>query len=64
MRLVDRAVAEMKARGEELPFQISKNVFKLASSMTIERIAGMAGGKITPEILFHVNEELNKIPKK
>lgn len=64
MRLIDRAVAEMKARGEELPFQPTKGLFKLASSMTIERIAGMAGGKITPEILYYVNEELNKIPKK
>ena len=64
MRLIDRAVAEMKARGEELPFQPSKSLFRLAGSMTIERIAGMAGGKITPEILYHVNEELNKIPKK
>lgn len=63
-RLVNRAVEEMKAQGKEMPFQVSKGLFKLAGGMTIERIAGMASGMISTEMLFYVNEELNKISKK
>ncbi len=38
-------------------------MMKLASSMTIERIAGLAGDKVTADMLFEVNERLNKIKK-
>lgn len=48
-------------KSEEI--KIPKGMLKLVGGMTIERIAGMAGDKVTPEILFEVNEMLNKIKK-
>lgn len=61
--LLDRAVAEMKANGKEMPISMNKSVLKLAGSMSIERIAGMANGMISQEMLYQINEELNKISK-
>ena len=64
--LMDRVVKTMMAgpdsqsKGE---VKISKGMMKLAGGMTIERIAGMAGDKVTPDVLFEVNEMLNKIKK-
>ena len=64
--LMDRVVKMMmsgpdsQSKGE---VKISKGMMKLASSMTIERIAGLAGDKVTAEMLFEVNEMLNKIKK-
>ena len=64
--LMDRVVKTMmsgpdsESKGE---VKISKGMMKLAGSMTIERIAGMAGDKVTPDVLFEVNEMLNKIKK-
>ncbi len=63
--LIDRVVKIMtsSADGEGGDFKVSKGMIKLVSGMTIERIAGMAGDKVTPELLFEVNEMLNKIEK-
>lgn len=61
--LANKVVEEMSKSGDGSPVKLSDNLFKLAGSMSIERIAGMAGDKITPEILYQVNEMLNKIPK-
>ena len=64
--LIDRVVKMMmsgpdsQSKGE---VKISKGMMKLASSMTIERIAGLAGDKVTADMLFEVNEMLNKIKK-
>ena len=64
--LMDRVVKMMmsgpdsQSKGE---VKISKGMMKLASSMTIERIAGLAGDKVTADMLFEVNEMLNKIKK-
>lgn len=64
--LIDRVVKIMmsgpdsQSKGE---VKISKGMMKLASSMTIERIAGLAGDKVTADMLFEVNEMLNKIKK-
>ena len=64
--LMDRVVKTMmsgpdsESKGE---VKISKGMMKLAGGMTIERIAGMAGDKVTPDVLFEVNEMLNKIKK-
>lgn len=64
--LMDRVVKMMmsgpdsQSKGE---VKISKSMMKLASSMTIERIAGLAGDKVTADMLFEVNEMLNKIKK-
>ena len=64
--LMDRVVKMMmsgpdsQSKGE---VKISKGMMKLASSMTIERIAGLAGDKVTADMLFEVNERLNKIKK-
>ncbi|MBR2056058.1 MAG: DUF4982 domain-containing protein, partial [Clostridia bacterium] len=64
--LMDRVVKTMmsgpdsQSKGE---VKISKGMMKLAGGMTIERIAGMAGDKVTPDVLFEVNEMLNKIKK-
>lgn len=64
--LMDRVVKTMmsgpdsQSKGE---VKISKSMMKLASSMTIERIAGLAGDKVTADMLFEVNERLNKIKK-
>lgn len=64
--LMDRVIKMMmsgpdgEAKGE---VKISKGMMKLASSMTIERIAGLAGDKVTADMLFEVNEMLNKIKK-
>ena len=64
--LLDRVVKVMMSgpdsenKGE---IKISKGMMKLAGGMTIERIAGMAGDKVTPDVLFEVNEMLNKIQK-
>ena len=64
--LMDRVVKMMmsgpdsESKGE---VKISKGMMKLAGGMTIERIAGMAGDKVTPDVLFEVNEMLNKIKK-
>ena len=64
--LIDRVVKMMmsgpdgESKGE---VKISKGMMKLAGGMTIERIAGMAGDKVTPDVLFEVNEMLNKIKK-
>lgn len=64
--LMDRVVKMMmsgpdsQSKGE---VKISKSMMKLASSMTIERIAGLAGDKVTADMLFEVNERLNKIKK-
>ena len=44
-------------------FKVPKGMLKLVGGMTIERIAGMVGDKVSPEILFEVNEMLNKIKK-
>lgn len=63
LSLVDRAVEEMRAQGKEMPITINKTMYKLAGGMSIERIAGMANGMITQELLYYVNEELNKISK-
>lgn len=63
MKIVDMAVAKLKEQGEELPFKISKSLFKLAGNMTIESIAGMFGSKVPQDMLLWVNEELNKISK-
>ena len=61
--LANKVVEEMSKSGDGSPVKLSDNLFKLAGSMSIERIAGMAGDKVTPEILYQVNEMLNKIPK-
>lgn len=63
--LIDRVVKIMTASadGEGGEFKVSKGMIKLVSGMTIERIAGMAGDKVTPDLLFEVNEMLNKIEK-
>lgn len=64
--LIDKVVKMMTASadGEKKgEVKISKGMIKLVSGMTIERIAGMAGDKVTPELLFEVNEMLNKIEK-
>jgi hypothetical protein len=63
---MDRVVKTMmsgpdsESKGE---VKISKGMMKLAGGMTIERIAGMAGDKVTADVLFEVNEMLNKIKK-
>ena len=64
--LMDSVVKSIMAgsdgeKSEEI--KIPKGMLKLVGGMTIERIAGMAGDKVTPEILFEVNEMLNKIKK-
>ncbi len=64
--LMDRVVKTMMAGpdGEQSgEVKIPKNMLKLVGGMTIERIAGMAGDKLTPEMLYEVNEMLNKIKK-
>lgn len=63
MRLAEKAVEEMKARGRELPFKLSKGLLRLVSGMTVESIAAKAGG-VPAEYLYNVNKELNKIVKK
>lgn len=63
MSLAEKAVAEMKARGRELPFKLSKGLLRLVSGMTVESIAAKAGG-VPAEYLYNVNKELNKIEKK
>lgn len=63
MRLAEKAVEEMKARGRELPFKLSKGLLRLVSGMTVESIAAKAGG-VPAEYLYNVNKELNKIEKK
>lgn len=55
-------VVEMMGNGDG-SFKISPSLFKLVGGMTIERIASMAGDKLTDEMLWQVNEELNKIKK-
>lgn len=65
-QLIDRVVQAMMASpdGEKKgEVKISKGMIKLVSGMTIERIAGMAGDKVTSDMLFEVNEMLNKIAK-
>ncbi len=65
-QLIDRVISMMTASqdGEKKSeVKISKSMIKLVSGMTIERIAGMAGDKVTPDLLFEVNEMLNKIEK-
>jgi beta-galactosidase len=64
--LIDRVVKVMMAgpEGEQKgEVKISKGMMKLVGGMTIERIAGMAGDKLTPDMLYEVNEMLNKIQK-
>ncbi len=64
--LMDRVVKTMMAGpdGEQSgEVKIPKNMLKLVGGMTIERIAGMAGDKLTPEMLYEVNCMLNKIEK-
>ena len=63
MHLAEKAVEEMKARGRELPFKLSKGLLRLVSGMTVESIAAKAGG-VPAEYLYNVNKELNKIEKK
>lgn len=63
MRLAERAVEEMKARGRELPFKLSKGLLRLVGGMTVESIAAKAGG-VPAEYLYNVNKELNRIEKK
>ncbi len=43
--------------------EIPKSMLKLAGGMSIEKIAKMTGDKLTPEMLFEINEKLNKIKK-
>lgn len=64
-KLMDRVVKEMMSGpdGQGGEVKISKGMIKLVGGMTIERIAGMAGDKLTPEMLYEVNEMLNKIKK-
>lgn len=64
-KLMDRVVKEMMSGpdGQGGEVKISKGMMKLAGGMTIERIAGMAGDRLTPEMLYEVNEMLNKIKK-
>ncbi len=50
-------------KDNEPPMKISKTMLKLVSGRTIENIAGLAGDRITQELLFKANEELNKISK-
>ena len=45
------------------PEKFLKGARKLVGGMTIERVAAFAGEKISKEMLYHVNEELNKIDK-
>ena len=66
MSLIDRVIKMMMSgpdakEGGEIKF--NKNMLKLVGGMTIERIAGMAGDKVTTDMLFEVNEMLNKIKK-
>lgn len=63
MSLAEKAVAEMKARGRDIPFKLSKGLLRLVSGMTVESIAAKAGG-VPAEYLYNVNKELNKIEKK
>lgn len=63
LELIAGAMKTMSADGERDPEKFLKGVRKLIGGMTIERIANFAGDKISPEMLYHVNEELNKIDK-
>ncbi len=62
-QMIDTMVSTMMSSGDGKPIKISEGMFKLVGGMTIERIAGMAGEKLTPDVLYAVNEQLNKIKK-
>ncbi len=66
MSLIDRVIAIMTAgapEGEKGGMKINKGLIRLVSGMPIERIASMAGDKVTTEMLYEINVELNKIKK-
>ena len=53
----------MSPNGDHDPEKFLKGTRKLIGGMTIERIANFAGDKISMEMLYFVNTELNKIDK-
>ena len=63
LEMIGEALKMMSADGEHDPEKFLKGARKLIGGMSIERIANFAGDKIPMEMLYHVNEELNKIDK-
>lgn len=65
-KLMERVVKEMMSGGDGKSggeIKISKGMLKMVGGMTIERIAGMIGDKVSAEMIYEVNEMLNKIAK-
>lgn len=62
-RMIDTVISKMMSKEGEGQVKLSPSMLKLVGGMTIERIAAMAGDKISTEMLFEANEALNKIKK-
>ncbi len=63
LSLIEEALKKMSPNGDHDPEKFLKNTKKLIGGMTVERIANFAGDKISQEMLFNINEALNKIDK-
>ena len=63
LSLIEEALKMMAPNGDHDPEKFLQSSRKLIGGMTIERISHFAGDRIPPEMLFRVNEELNKIDK-
>ena len=61
--MITKALEMMSPNGDHDAEKFLKSSRKLIGGMSIERIANFAGDKIPQEMLFNINEELNKIDK-
>ncbi|MBO5712429.1 MAG: hypothetical protein J6R47_06270, partial [Acholeplasmatales bacterium] len=63
--LMDKFMKDMMASmgGEMAGFKVSPAMMKMVQSFTIERISSMLKDKIPGEIIYKINEELQKIKK-